>query len=236
MTPHFQRVRVATLLVALCVVHLPQTNGCSCHIRTLQSNICAARSTLLVRAVAHYTTCRRPPCGGENSVHHHSHHNTQSTYIVTTHRLIGGPRSPAHVAPHVVRKGVTKRLRRRRPTRDDVHFLRTPFDTALCGATLHVGKIYLLALHARRHASASNCPSVVQPLSLCDGIYPWANVTRHDKDFVKRLAMKGTGCGHAACPGGEGQDGHSGSCEPDESDDEYEFGDGEDVNLSSVPV
>lgn len=67
---------------------------------------------------------------------------------------------------------------------DNILFLDTAVNGALCGVNLSIGSEYLLNLSGEEMSSDGTCPKKTRPIGLCDFPTLWSNVSQDEKDFL----------------------------------------------------
>ena len=97
---------------------------------------------------------------------------------------------------------VTRTFKGKKPE-DNVLFLETPVNGALCGVTLDIGTSYLFALSTRSApvglpgapVKEETCPVKSLSVVLCQFPQPFTSLTTQEKRFLFRTSRKGgSGC------------------------------------------
>lgn len=129
--------------------------GCSCLAASFEERFCIAELSVRGRVIAQYDNCPGKCDPLTDQL------KGKIFYIVKVLTKFKGPE-----------------------VEDNLLFLRTEVNGALCGISLSVGTVYLLNIRASL-AQSKSCPSPSYAISLCDLPTRWARVTRKQRLFLR---------------------------------------------------
>lgn len=149
------------LSVTILALHLLHVQACSCLQTTFEDFYCGSQLSVLGKVIARTDNCK----GTCDPITDQG--SGEIIYIVRVLRTFQGT-----------------------PPEDDILYLRTRVNGALCGINVAVGPIFLFNL-AKSTTRKGVCPSKVRSVSLCRPPVLWKSLAKKSKKFVFKNAKTG---------------------------------------------
>lgn len=152
-------------ILTLFALYATTSLACSCVRKGLKQNYCAARTAVIGRVVATFDNCPGRKCDTFGD-----QRRGKIFYVVRVLRKFKGP-----------------------AIEDDLMYVSTSVNSALCGMRLRLNLRYFFVL-PKIDKSNKRCPTDYFPFGLCSGVLLWSKVPNDDQLFFQRNSKLGVGC------------------------------------------